>query len=71
MVVRLIGCGAVGAVVAQKLEPVSDFALIVDEQRRKKYSSGVFINSKKHIFRMEGTADATKADLVIVAVKIW
>ena len=69
MIVRLIGCGAVGAVVAQKLDSVSDFALIVDDERRRKYKEGIYINSRKYIFKMEGKSDATKADLVIVALK--
>ena len=69
MIVRLIGCGAVGAVVAEKLDAVSDFALIVDDERRRRYSDGVYVNSRKHIFKMEGDADAEKADLIIVALK--
>ena len=69
MIVRLIGCGAVGAVVAEKLDAVSDFALIVDDERRRRYSDGVYVNSRKHIFKMEGGADAEKADLIIVALK--
>ena len=69
MVVRLLGCGAVGAVVAEKLCSVSDFALVVDEERRRRYSSGLYINGRKYLFPMEGKFDAKKADLLIVAVK--
>ena len=69
MVVRLLGCGAVGAVVAEKLYSVSDFALGVDEERRRRYSSGLYINGRKYLFPMEGRFDAKKADLLIVAVK--
>ena len=69
MIVRLIGCGAVGTVVADKLSQVSDFALIVDERRRKSYGSGIYLNERRLDLFMEEPSHAAKADLVIVAVK--
>ena len=69
MIVRLIGCGAVGTVVADKLSQVSDFALIVDERRRKSYGSGIYLNERRLDLFMEDPSHAAKADLVIVAVK--
>ncbi len=69
MIVRLIGCGAVGSVVAEKIHGHSDFALITDERRKQRYREGVLINGKRYFFRLETPNEAEKADLLIVAVK--
>ncbi len=69
MIVRLIGCGAVGSVCAEKLYDNSDFALIVDDGRKDRYKDGFLINKKKYYFKTETKGNAKKADLVIVALK--
>ncbi len=69
MVVRLIGCGAVGAPVAARIKDSCDFALIVDDERKKKYEGGIYLNSRKYLLSLETKSDATKADLIIAAIK--
>lgn len=69
MKVRLIGAGAVGVVVAAKLNDVSDFALIAKGERKEKYDRGIFLNGRKIDFRVMSPDEADKADLLIVAVK--
>ena len=46
MKVRIIGAGAVGAVVADKLVRVTDTAFIVDEDRKERYKEGLLINGE-------------------------
>ena len=46
MVVRIVGAGAVGAVVAEKLSYAADTAFIIDEERAERYASGVMLNGK-------------------------
>lgn len=69
MKVRLIGAGAVGVVVAAKLNCVCDFALIAKGERKEKYGRGIFLNGKKIDFKVMSPDEADKADLLIVAVK--
>lgn len=69
MKVRIIGAGAVGAVVGYKLSPVADTAFIVDEERKKRYSEGFIINGEHVSFSLKTKQEADKADLLVFAVK--
>ena len=69
MKVRLIGAGAVGIPVAYKLKDNSDFAFIVDEERKKRYQAGLKYNGKPLNVRLLTKNEADTADLIIVAVK--
>lgn len=69
MKVRLIGAGAVGVVVAAKLNYVSDFALIAKGERKDKYEHGIFLNGERIDFKVLSPDEADKADLLIIAVK--
>ncbi len=70
MVVYLVGAGAVGLSVAYKLYNHSEFALIVDEERKTRYSEGLKYNGSRLDVRLISPGeDAKKADLIIIAVK--
>ena len=69
MKVRIIGAGAVGAVVGYKLSHVADTAFIVDEERKKRYSEGFIINGEHVSFSLKTRQEADKADLLVFAVK--
>ncbi len=69
MKVRIVGAGAVGAVVGYKLRSVSDVALIVDENRKERYRSGLLINGENVVFPLRTPREADTADLIIFAVK--
>ena len=69
MVVRIVGAGAVGAVVAEKLSHAADTAFIIDEERAERYASGVMLNGKNLDIPFLTAADARPADLIIFAVK--
>lgn len=69
MVVRIVGAGAVGAVVAEKLSYAADTAFIIDEERAERYASGVMLNGKNLDIPFLTAADARPADLIIFAVK--
>ena len=47
MNVRIVGAGAVGAVVERKLYKAADVAFIVDEERRERYKDGLIINGER------------------------
>lgn len=68
----LIGLGAVGATVAQKLSAVlkENLYIIVDKERKEKYESkGIFINGEKQSFNLITPDEAKPVDLVIIATK--
>lgn len=69
MKVRIIGAGAVGAVVGWKLYKHADLAFIVDEERKERYSGGLAVNGEVIDFRFLTAAEADTADLLIFAVK--
>ena len=69
MKVRIIGAGAVGAVVGWKLYKHADLAFIVDEERKERYSGGLAVNGEVIDFRFLTPAEADTADLLIFAVK--
>jgi 2-dehydropantoate 2-reductase len=70
MRVGLIGAGAVGAVIAQKIQKTSDFFLIVDENRRSAYEEeGIIINGERVDFEVRSPKDPVPCDLLIYAVK--
>lgn len=70
MKVRLIGAGAVGAVIGQHIAPNCDFAFIVDEERKERYTRRpIEINGEKIDLRLMTPDEADKADLLLVAVK--
>lgn len=69
MVVRIVGAGAVGTVVARKLYSVSDCAFIVDEERKERYKDGLVINGERIVFDLRTPSEADEADLLIFAVK--
>ena len=69
MKVRIIGAGAVGAVVGWKLYKYVDLAFIVDEERKERYSGGLAVNGEVIDFRFLTPAEADTADLLIFAVK--
>ena len=69
MFVRIVGAGAVGIVVADKLSAVADTAFIINEERRERYKSGVMLNGRKLSIPCITSADASPADLLIFAVK--
>lgn len=69
MNVGLIGCGAVGAVIARKLNKVSRLYIISDEKRTAFYKrEGVVINGERQDFDYV-SSPACKLDLIIIAVK--
>lgn len=68
----LIGLGAVGATVAQKLQTVlkENLYIIVDKARKERYESkGIFINGEKQNFNLITPEEAEPVDLVIIATK--
>lgn len=69
MKVRIIGAGAVGAVVGWKLYKHADLAFIVDEERKERYSGGLAVNGELIDFRFLTPSEADTADLLIFAVK--
>lgn len=69
MKVRIIGAGAVGAVVGWKLYKHADLAFIVEEERKERYSGGLAVNGEVIDFRFLTPAEADTADLLIFAVK--
>ena len=69
MKVRIIGAGAVGAVVGWKLYKHADLAFIVDEERKERYSGGLAVNGEAIDFRFLTPSEADTADLLIFAVK--
>ena len=69
MKVRIIGAGAVGAVVGWKLYKHADLAFIVDEKRKERYSGGLAVNGEVIDFRFLTPSEADTADLLIFAVK--
>ena len=69
MNVRIVGAGAVGAVVARKLYKAADVAFIVDEERRERYKDGLIINGERIVFPLRTPSAPDKADLLIFAVK--
>lgn len=70
MKVMLIGAGAVGCTVMNKLLKVSEFTLIVDSERKERYSSGLYYNEVKLDVAMKTPEEADeKADLLIFATK--
>ena len=69
MKVRIIGAGAVGAVVGWKLYKHADLAFIVDEERKERYSGGLAVNGEVIDFRFLTPSEADNADLLIFAVK--
>jgi len=71
--VSVIGLGALGILfghqIAQKIG--SDFSVIADEKRIKKYQSqGIFCNGKDCDFYYQTPADDEVADLILLTVKI-
>lgn len=71
--VSVIGLGALGILfghqIAQKIG--SDFSVIADEKRIKKYQSqGIFCNGKGCDFHYQTPTDNDKADLILLTVKI-
>ncbi len=69
MKVRLLGSGAVGAPIAVSLAPVSDFALLVSEDRKARYlEQGVVVNGVRHDFKIDD-APSGDIDLIILACK--
>lgn len=66
MDVKLIGAGAVGLSVANKLLKHSELTIIVDDERRARYSSGLKYNGR--MIELPFATDS-KTDLLIVAVK--
>ncbi len=70
MKVGLVGAGAVGAVIAQRLDTCCDFFLIADRKRCAYYQEeGIYINDERYIFNCLTVEDAISADLIILAVK--
>ncbi len=70
MKVRLIGAGAVGAVIGQHIAGNCDFAFIVDEERKERYTrKPLEINGEKIDLKLMTPDEADKADLLLVAVK--
>ena len=70
MKVMLIGAGAVGCSVMNRLMKVSDFTLIVDEGRKERYKDGIFYNGERLNVEMKTPSEADeKADLIIYATK--
>lgn len=70
MKVRLIGAGAVGAVIGQHIAPNCDFAFIVDEERKERYTRNpIEINGETINLRLMTPDEADKTDLILVAVK--
>lgn len=69
MKIRIVGAGAVGAVVGWKLRKSADVAFIVDEDRKERYKKGLVVNGEKIDFKLLTPAEADNADLLIFAVK--
>ncbi|MCR5732250.1 MAG: ketopantoate reductase family protein [Sphaerochaetaceae bacterium] len=70
MKVRLIGAGAVGAVVGKQLAEHCDFAFIVDDERKQRYTrKPLEINGEKINLKLLTPDEADKADLLLIALK--
>lgn len=69
MKVRIIGAGAVGAVVADRLSGAADTAFIAEEERKERYSQGLMLNGRKLSISVLTPSEADTADLIIFAVK--
>lgn len=70
MRIGLVGAGAVGAVLAQKLNRVSEFYLIVDEKRKQLYQTdGIYINDEQCFFNCITKEESIPLDFIILAVK--
>ena len=69
MKARIVGAGAIGAVVARKIYRHADTALIVDEERLSRYSEGLIVNGERIMFPLMTPSEADTADLIIFAVK--
>lgn len=70
MKVMLIGAGAVGCSVMNKVMKASDFTLIVDSERKARYQKGIFYNGTKLDVDMKTPEEASEcADLLIIATK--
>ena len=69
--VGLIGLGAVGALYArQMLVSGADIRVIVDQQRKEKYSSeGVYVNGVRVDFPYVTPAEAAPVDLLLIVTK--
>lgn len=67
MKVKVIGAGAVGLTVINKLLGKAEVALIADEERRIRYSKGLKYNGK--ILAIDFASSGDESDLIIVAVK--
>ena len=66
----MVGAGAVGCSVMNRLMKVSDFTLIVDEGRKERYKNGIFYNGERLDVAMKTPNEADeKADLIIYATK--
>ncbi len=69
MKARIVGAGAVGAVLGWKLYKHADTAFIVDEERKERYRKGLTVNGELIPFRTLLPAEADTADLLVFAVK--
>ena len=69
MRIRIVGAGAVGAVVGWKLYRSADTAFIVDGSRKERYRDGLIVNGERIMFRALDAGEADTADLLIFAVK--
>ena len=69
MKVRIIGAGAVGAVVADRLSGTADTAFIAEEERKERYSQGLMLNGRTLSVPVLTPSVAGTADLIIFAVK--
>lgn len=70
MKVRLVGAGAVGAVVGYRLAGVCDFGLIVDAGRYERYQANPLkVNGDDPRFLLYRPSEAEEVDLVIFATK--
>ena len=69
MKVRIVGAGAVGAVLGWKLYKHADTAFIVDAERKERYRSGLTVNGELIQFRTMLPSEADTADLLVFAVK--
>ena len=69
MKVRIIGAGAVGAVVADRLSGAADTAFIAEEERKERYSQGLMFNGRTLSVPVLTPSVAGTADLIIFAVK--
>lgn len=70
MKVGLIGAGAVGSVIAQRLYTCCTFFLIADRKRKAYYQEGgIYINDEPYFFPCRTREEAISADIIILAVK--